>query len=124
MSGISYGLHILLDCLDWKTRLFYGKKQYGWALLITDDEKNLDKTRNQLQIESKMDPISFSINRYYHNTTMLTIGITLSLFSFFILFILASKYWYVFIGYFALLEIYLYQKKKMEEKYIYDKEGN
>ncbi len=117
VSGIAYSSHILLDSIDWKTRLFYGKKQYGWAALITTDEKNLGKTRRQLQIESKMDPIGFSVYRYFHDMGIVITGIILALISFFLLFVFASSYWYVFIGYFLLLEIYLYQKKKMEEKY-------
>jgi len=117
ISGIAYGTHIFLDCIDWKIRMFYGKKQYGWAFLITEDEKNLGRTRKELQLESGMDVTSFAIDRYFHNTTMLVIGITLALVAFLILFVLASEYWYVFIGYFFLLEIYLYQKKKMESKY-------
>ncbi|MHA1454231.1 MAG: metal-dependent hydrolase [Promethearchaeota archaeon] len=117
ISGIGYASHIFLDCIDWKTRLFYGKKQFGWAFLITEDEKNLGKSRKQLQIESKMDFTSFFVYRYFHSMGMLVLGITLTILSFLLLFVFASEYWYVFFGYFVLLEIPLYQKKKMEEKY-------
>ncbi len=124
ISGIGYASHIFLDCIDWKTRLFFGKKQYGWAFLITEDEKNLGKTRTQLQIESKMDFTSFSVHRYFHSMGMLVLGITLAVLSFLLLFLFASEFWYVFIGYFILLEIPLYQKKKMEEKYEDFKDGD
>ncbi|MBN2157210.1 MAG: hypothetical protein JW776_14290 [Candidatus Lokiarchaeota archaeon] len=117
LIGLAYSSHIILDCVDWQTRLFYGKKLYGWALLISEDEKNLGKTRKQLQMESGMDPTSFAIDRYFSDSLVLVIGISISLVSFLVLFVFASEFWYVFIGYFVLLEVYLYQKKKMESKY-------
>ncbi len=117
LAGIAYGSHILLDCFDWKTRLFYGKKHFGWAFLITLDEKNLGKTRKQLQIESRMDFTSFAVYRYFKSMGMVVLGISLAIVSFLVLFVIASEFWYVFFGYFGLLEIHLYQKKKMETKY-------
>lgn len=116
-SAIGYASHLFLDTLDWKVRLFYGKKQYGFAFLLTEDEQIFKKTRTQLQLESGMDSTSFSIYRYFHNTGMLTTGITIAILSFLLLFVIAPRYWYVFLGYFGLLEIYMYQKKKMESKH-------
>ena len=115
--GIAYGSHIFLDTLDWRTRLFYGKRQFGFAFLISQDEKNLKKTKIQLLQASGMDPISFFTYRYFRNIGMTITGASLSIGSFLLMFWLAPQYWYVFIGYFLLLEIYLYRKRKMEEKY-------
>ncbi len=117
LCGVSLSSHIFMDCIDWETRLFYGKRHYGWMLLVTEEEKHLGKGFEHLRLESEMDATSFAVDRYYSSTLMLVIGISMAILSFLLLFTLASEYWYVFIGYFLLLEIHLYQKKKMERQY-------
>jgi hypothetical protein len=117
LCGVSLSCHIFMDCIDWETRLFYGKRYYGWMMLVTEEEKHLGKTFDQLRLESDMDATSFAVDRYYSSTLMLVIGISLAILSFLLLFTLASEYWYIFIGYFILLEIHLYQKKRMEKQY-------
>jgi hypothetical protein len=112
IGGLAYLSHILFDCIDTGLKLFYTDKYYGWFLLITQDEKNLGITyRKIIDREIKEDEY-FILKRYYKNKTILLLDITVSVIGFALLFTFSSEFWWMYIGFFLLLEYHLYHKKK------------
>ncbi len=115
ICGISYISHILFDCVDWGVRLFFTEKYYGLYILITQDEKNLNRNYGKLLRRLKEEDEFFFIKRYYQNNSIIFLDVALSLLGFGILFLYAPNYWFIYIGFFLLLEYHLKLKKKTEQ---------
>lgn len=112
ICGISYLSHILFDCVDTGLRLFFTEKYYGWFVLITQDEKNLGVTFKKVIEENISKDEYFILRRYFKNSITLFLDITVSIIGFAILFTFASEFWWIYIGFFLLLEYHLHEKKK------------
>ncbi|MHA1727404.1 MAG: metal-dependent hydrolase [Promethearchaeota archaeon] len=116
ICGIAYLSHIFLDCVDWGVKLFFTSKYYGWYLLITQDEKNLGIDYKKIINKNMAEDKNFFIKRYYNsNSGIIYLDITISILGFAILFNFTPNLWWVYIGFFLLLEFHLYHKKKAEQ---------
>lgn len=115
ICGISYISHILFDCVDWGVRFFFTEKYYGLYILITQDEKNLNRNYGKLLRRLKEEDEFFFIKRYYQNNFIIFLDVALSLLGLGILFLFTPDYWFIYVGFFLLLEYHLKLKKKAEQ---------
>ena len=83
-------------------------------MLISQDEKNLNRNYGNLLRRLKEEDEFFFIKRYYENNFIVILDVALSLLGFGILFLFTPDYWFIYIGFFLLLEYHLKLKRKAE----------